>query len=40
MRIATDWLDYELIDCTEGERLERWGIYTYPPRPSGYLENA
>ena len=25
MRIATDWLDYELIDCTEGERLERWG---------------
>ncbi|HPP68698.1 MAG TPA: class I SAM-dependent methyltransferase [Clostridiales bacterium] len=25
MRIATDWLDYDLIDCTEGERLERWG---------------
>ena len=25
MRIADDWKDYELIDCTEGERLERWG---------------
>ena len=19
------WEDYELIDCTDGERLERWG---------------
>ena len=25
MRIADKWLDYELIDCTCGERLERWG---------------
>ncbi len=25
MRIADKWLDYELIDCTYGERLERWG---------------
>ncbi len=25
MRIADKWLDYELIDCSEGERLERWG---------------
>lgn len=25
MRIAADWKDYELIDCSDGERLERWG---------------
>ena len=25
MRIADRWTDYELIDCSEGERLERWG---------------
>ncbi len=25
MRIADKWIDYELIDCSEGERLERWG---------------
>ena len=25
MRIADQWKDYELIDCSEGERLERWG---------------
>ena len=24
MRIATDWKDYELIDCAAGEKLERW----------------
>lgn len=24
MRIADGWSDYELIDCSEGERLERW----------------
>ena len=24
MRFA-DWQDYELIDCSGGERLERWG---------------
>lgn len=23
----TDWLDYELIDTGEGEKLERWGKY-------------
>lgn len=25
MRIASDWLDYELIDASDGEKLERWG---------------
>ena len=24
MRIATEWKDYELIDCAGGEKLERW----------------
>lgn len=28
MRIADKWKDYELIDCSEGERLERWGNVT------------
>ena len=25
MRAATQWKDYELIDATSGNRLERWG---------------
>ncbi|MBR3815972.1 MAG: class I SAM-dependent methyltransferase [Clostridia bacterium] len=25
MRYSKDWKDYELIDCSCGERLERWG---------------
>jgi len=25
MRVASEWQDYELIDATGGERLERWG---------------
>lgn len=25
MRVAQDWKDYELIDCSDGEKLERWG---------------
>ena len=24
MRVANDWKDYELIDCSGGEKLERW----------------
>lgn len=27
MREANSWKDYELIDCSDGERLERWGKY-------------
>ena len=25
MRVSDAWKDYELIDCSDGERLERWG---------------
>lgn len=25
MRVSNNWKDYELIDCSDGERLERWG---------------
>ena len=28
MRVADKWQDYELIDCSCGERLERWGNVT------------
>ena len=27
MLISDKWRDYELIDCSDGERLERWGDY-------------
>lgn len=27
MWIAKDWKDYEVIDCSMGEKLERWGKY-------------
>ena len=32
MWIANDWKDYEIIDCGNGEKLERWGDY-YLVRP-------
>ena len=25
MWIADQWKDYEVIDCSKGEKLERWG---------------
>ena len=25
MRLSDNWKDYELIDTSSGERLERWG---------------
>ncbi|MCI8594861.1 MAG: SAM-dependent methyltransferase [Oscillospiraceae bacterium] len=28
MWIADGWQDYELLDCSGGEKLERWGNYT------------
>ena len=28
MFIANNWKDYEVIDTSEGEKLERWGKYT------------
>lgn len=27
MWIADNWIDYQVIDCTKGEKLERWGNY-------------
>lgn len=34
MRVAENWKDYELIDCSGGERLERWGeIFLVRPDP-------
>lgn len=27
MRIAQNWKDYALLDCADGERLERWGEF-------------
>ena len=27
MWIADHWNDYEVIDCSEGEKLERWGEF-------------
>ena len=38
MWIADKWKDYEVIDCSGGEKLERWGDYTTgPPGPAGHL---
>lgn len=28
MWIADNWKDYEVLDCSDGEKLERWGKYT------------
>ncbi|MBE6834870.1 MAG: SAM-dependent methyltransferase [Ruminococcaceae bacterium] len=28
MRVADSWVDYVLIDCSDGDRLESWGKYT------------
>ena len=27
MWIANQWKDYEVIDCSKGEKAERWGNY-------------
>ena len=27
MILADRWKDYEVLDCTDGEKLERWGKY-------------
>ena len=35
MWIADKWKDYEVIDCSGGEKLERWGDYTRTRRSSG-----
>ena len=32
MWVADNWTDYEVLDCSRGEKLERWGSY-YLVRP-------
>ena len=27
MYVADQWQDYEVLDCGDGEKLERWGKY-------------
>ncbi|MDR2356976.1 MAG: class I SAM-dependent methyltransferase [Oscillospiraceae bacterium] len=51
MWVADKWSDYELIDCSDGERLERWGdhllvrpdptvIWSAPREHPGWREHA
>ena len=41
MWIARNWKDYQVIDCSQGEKLERWGKYLLVrPDPQGYPENG
>ena len=36
MFIADNWKDYEVIDTSKGEKLERWGKYILVrPDPQG-----
>ena len=37
MWIADNWKDYEVIDCSNGEKLER--LSSCSPRSSGNLEH-
>ena len=38
MWIANNWKDYEVLDCSNGEKLERWGDYILV-RPERLEEN-
>lgn len=41
MRIATDWKDYELVDMSKGQKLERWGnVYLLRPDPQVIWDNG
>lgn len=41
MKLADKWLDYELIDCSNGEKLERWGkVYLLRPDPQIIWNNG
>ena len=41
MIVCTDWIDYELIDCSNGEKYERWGnIYLLRPDPQVIWDNG
>ena len=38
MWIADGWNDYEVLDTSAGEKLERWGDYILYARTAGDLE--
>ena len=41
MLIANDWKDYELIDCSNGMKLERWkDVYLLRPDPQIIWDNG
>jgi len=41
MKLADEWIDYELIDCSNGEKLERWGnVYLLRPDPQIIWDNG
>lgn len=41
MILANDWKDYELVDCSNGEKLERWkNIYLLRPDPQIIWDNG
>ena len=41
MELATNWHDYELIDCSRGEKLERWGkVLLLRPDPQVIWDNG
>ena len=37
MWIANQWKDYEIIDTSKGEKLERWGDYLLVRPTTGHL---
>ena len=38
MWIADNWKEYEVIDCSNGEKLERWGrLHSRSSGPAGHL---
>ena len=39
MWIADQWKDYEVIDCSSGEKLGAGKLYARSSGPSGHLEH-
>lgn len=41
MKLANDWIDYEIVDASSGMKLERWGnIYLLRPDPQIIWDNG
>ena len=38
MFMADGWRNYEILDCSDGEKLERWGDKILVPTPKLYGE--